>query len=147
MSIIYLDTSALLKQYIGEPGAEDVEQLIDKADGTGTVEVTKAEIASAMSRTMRAGMISPDEGQDAWKEFLKDWPFITVLVVSTRLVERAASLAWKYRLRGYDAVHLAASMLWQETLAAPVTLATFDRKLWLAGREAGMDVWPEGLVT
>ena len=146
MLIIYLDTSALLKQYIGEPGAEDVEQLIRKADGAGTIEVTKAEIASAMSRAVRAGMISPDEGQDAWKEFQKDWPFITLLLVSTRLVERAASLAWKHHLRGYDAVHLAASMLWQETLAAPVTLATFDRDLLLASREAGLSVWPEGLV-
>ncbi len=29
----------------------------------------------------------------------------------------------------------------------PVTLATFDRELWLAARDVGLEAWPEGLVT
>ncbi|MBU4225605.1 MAG: type II toxin-antitoxin system VapC family toxin [Chloroflexi bacterium] len=144
--IIYLDTSALLKQYIGEQGAEEVKQLLRKASGVGTAVLTKTEIASAMSRAVRGGIISPEAGQDAWGEFLKDWPFLTRLLISTRLVEHSASLAWQHRLRAYDAIHLAAALLWQERLNMPVTLATFDRNLWLAGREAGMSVWPEGLV-
>ena len=32
------------------------------------------------------------------------------------IVDRAATLAWKFPLRGYDAVHLASAVLWQETL-------------------------------
>jgi hypothetical protein len=27
----------------------------------------------------------------------------------------------------------------------PILLATFDRPLWLAGREAGIQVWPKDL--
>ncbi len=146
MLIIYLDTSALLKQYIGEEGAEQVKQLILRAGGVGSVAITHAEIASAMARSVRNGNISPEEGQKAWAEFLRDWPYLAQQKISTHLVERAASLAGKYRLRGYDSIHLAAAMLWQEALAAPVTLATFDRELWLAAHEAGLEVWPEGLA-
>jgi predicted nucleic acid-binding protein len=146
MLIIYLDTSALLKQYVHEAGSSDVEHLLRRADEIGTIEVTKAEIASAMSRLTHTGQVNQEAGENAWKEFQRDWTLIKVLLVSTPLVERAASLAWKYRLRGYDAVHLAAAMLWQESLAAPVTLATFDHPLWLAARQAGMDAWPDGLA-
>ena len=58
-------------------------------------------------------------------------------------------MAWDFDLRGYDAVHLAAALLWQETIGEPVTLATFDRQLWQAGGRAGLSVWPEnfGQVT
>ncbi len=33
----------------------------------------------------------------------------------------------------------------RETLSTQVTLATYDRELWLAGQKAGMKIWPEGL--
>ena len=60
-------------------------------------------------------------------------------------MDRAASLAWEYGLRGYDAVHLATALLWQETIGEPVTLATFDRQLWQAGDQAGLTTWPPEL--
>jgi len=147
MLIIYLDTSALLKQYIGEQGADEVEQLLGKADSAGTAMLTQTEIASAMSRAVRAGLVSADEGQAAWEEFLKDWSLITHLRISSQVTQRAASLAWQHCLRGYDALHLASALLWQEALGMSVTLATFDRDLWLACRKAGMNAWPEGLVS
>jgi predicted nucleic acid-binding protein len=143
MSIIYLDTSALLKHYIGEEGTEHVKRLILQAEGIGSAAITYVEIASAMARTVRNGYISSEEGQKAWKAFQQDWPFIAQQTISTQLVERAASLAWKYRLRGYDSIHLAAAMVWQDALTTPVTLATFDRELWQAAHEAGLVVWPE----
>jgi len=62
-------------------------------------------------------------------------------------MEKAAGLARRYALRGYDAVHLASALLGQERLHLPVTLAAFDRDLWLAGRKSGMEVWPTGLVS
>jgi len=146
MLIIYLDTSALLKQYIGEDGTEQVKRLVLQAVGIGSATVTHAEVASAMSRSVRNGNISPEEGQKAWEEFLRDWPSVAKQKISMQLVERAASLAWEYRLRGYDALHLGAAQAWQAALSMPVTLATFDRELWQAARQAGLDAWPEGLI-
>jgi antitoxin (DNA-binding transcriptional repressor) of toxin-antitoxin stability system len=45
-------------------------------------------------------------------------------------------------LRGYDAVHLAAALLWQERVGYPGVLATFDAGLWQAAHRAGLEVWP-----
>jgi hypothetical protein len=42
-------------------------------------------------------------------------------------------------------VHLTAALVWQETLGEPVTLATFDRQLWQAGRAARLTAWPDDL--
>ena len=52
---------------------------------------------------------------------------------------KASRIAFEYELRGYDSLHLAAAFLWQEALATPVTLATFDRELWLAARDVGLE--------
>ncbi len=54
-------------------------------------------------------------------------------------------MAWDYGLRGYDAVHLASALYWQESLRQRVVLATFDRELWRAGEAAGLGVWPSSL--
>jgi len=39
-------------------------------------------------------------------------------------------------------VHLAAALVWQDALGSLVTLATFDRELWLVGEKERMQVWP-----
>jgi len=99
-------------------------------------------MASVIARLIRAGQVSEHDGQLSWKDFENDWSFINVLLVSTEVVERAATLTRRHCLRAYDAVHLAAALIWQEALAEPVMLATFDRELWYAARQDGMHVYP-----
>jgi predicted nucleic acid-binding protein len=65
--------------------------------------------------------------------------------VTEALVTRAEALAWDFALRGYDAVQLASALTWQESVGAAITLVTFDRQLWDAGRRAGVKVWPDTL--
>lgn len=93
---------------------------------------------------MRLGWVNREGAETAWQDFLEHWPSFTRLSITTPILERASRLAWEYGLRGYDATHLAAALIWQETLEMPVTLATFDRGLWLAAQKTGMTVWPEG---
>lgn len=141
--IIYLDTSTLLKQYIQEAGSKEVGKLLASAVGTGTSLLTYAEMASAISRAVRMKLVSADEAQTTWEDFLMDWELLVRLDVSGQITKRAAALAWEHGLRGYDAVHFASALTWQETIEMPVTLATYDRELWLAAQKTGMEVWPE----
>lgn len=143
MSIIYLDTSALLKVYIQEAQSENVRLLFDHADGMGTSIVTYTEMASAMARAARMQLITEGESKASWGKFLGDWPGFLRLNLSSQLTERAALLAWDFGLRGYDAIHLATALTWQEALGSPICLATFDRLLWGAGKNIGVEVWPE----
>jgi predicted nucleic acid-binding protein len=145
MAILYLDTSALVKLSVQEKGSSDVQRLVRTAEHAGTSMITRTEMAAALARATRMGLIPRTEGEAAWNEFLTDWESITRLKVSGQIIERSSVLAWKYPLCGYDALHLASAVLWQETLETQIVLTTFDRELWSAGSQAGLIVWPEKL--
>jgi predicted nucleic acid-binding protein len=146
MSIIYLDTSALLKLYIQEAHSDEVRKLVDNAEGAGTSMLAYPEMAAALARAKRMHLLLDDAARSAWNHFLNDWPDFTRLKLSVPLTERAARLAWDFGLRGYDAMHLSATLIWQETLEERIVFATFDRLLWRAGKNASMLVWPEELT-
>ena len=74
--------------------------------------------------------------------FASQWPDVAKVPVTEALVSRAEALAWDFALRGYDAVQLASALTWQELVGAEITLATFDRQLWDAGKKAGVQIWP-----
>ena len=144
--ILYLDTSALVKRYVLEPGSKDVNILIEQADSVGSAMLTRVEMASALAKAVRMNWVDAQTADNAWQDFLSQWQSFTRLSVTPVLVERASRLAWQYGLRGYDATHLAAALIWQETLEMPIMLATYDRELWSAPKTAGMAAWPEGLL-
>ena len=143
--ILYLDTSALVKRYIRETYSDDVLDLMNHADFIGASILTKVEMAAAFAKAARLGWVSNDTARQSWQDFIDEWPNFTRLSFSTALLDRASILAWDDELRGYDAMHLASAIIWQETLGAPITLATFDRNLWLAGVKEQLQVWPGGL--
>lgn len=143
--IVYVDTSALVKRYVLELGLKEVNALLAQAETSGTVTLALVEMASALAKATRMDWVAIGEAQTAWQDFLSHWPSFVRLTLTQPLIERAARLTWDYGLRAYDATHLAAALLWQETLETPVILATYDRELWLAGQKVGMAVWPENL--
>jgi predicted nucleic acid-binding protein len=144
--IVYLDASALIKKYIEEIGSEEIDRLIDQADAVATALISRTEVAAAIVKTLRTGAIPQPEASAALRIFRIEWTDLLRLEVTETTVARADALAWKHGLRGYDAVHLAAALIWQETIAEPVTLATFDRQLWQSGQAAELSVWPEDLA-
>jgi predicted nucleic acid-binding protein len=122
--------------------------LFDESDHTfGSVVITQVEIAATFQRAVRMEVASARLAAEVWQDFLDHWQSFTRLRIFAGTIERASENAWKYGLRGYDSLHLAAALLWQETLGTQITLATFDRELWLAGQKAGMVSWPPELVS
>jgi predicted nucleic acid-binding protein len=143
--ILYLDTSALIKRYVLEAGSTEAIPLIDKATAVGSVFLTRVEMAAALAKAVRLNWVERSGAEQAWRDFLSHWGAFARIAVTQALIDRAARLAWEAGLRGYEATHLAAALLWQETLEMPVTLATYDRELWSAAKKTELLVWPEGL--
>lgn len=143
--ICYLDSSALVKIFLKEPGTFEVQQLMDEAHTTGTVVISRAEVVAALHKAVRLGVTSSDEAVSARHRFRMEWSSYFRLPVSTLLVERACDLAWAYGLRGYDSVQLAAAVTWQATLDTTVVMATFDLRLWEAAAHAGLEPYPHDL--
>ncbi len=143
--IIYLGTSALVKVYIEEAGSIEVIRWISGAEAVGVSPLTKVEMAAAFAKAARMGMISREEADVVWRQFLKDWPSLYKLKVHAHVLDRASELAWTYGLRDYDAVHLAVALYWQDILGEAVTMVSFDRLLWHAAVQAGLSVLPDEL--
>jgi len=140
--IVYIDASALVKRYIKESGSPEVNDLFAEAASMLTNLISRAEVSAAIMRAARTGIIEQDAAERVLQKFRSEWESYQRLPVTEATVARADAIVSEYDLHGYDAVHLAAAMLWQEAIGIPVTLATFDSKLWEAARQAGLDVWP-----
>jgi len=141
--ILYLDTSALAKKYIQEQDSDLVQNWMDDADIVGTALITRAELASTLTRAIQSNRLPALGAQQALKDFRSDWQDYQRILIDENLVARADALACEHNLRGYDAVHLACALVWQEALQMSITLATFDGQLREAAKNAGLAVLPE----
>ena len=141
--IAYLDTSALFRLYVAEKGSDELADLITTADAVATSAITRAEIPAALAKARRMHWLTPAASSETYKTFLRDWADMTQIPATAALLNRAGELAWKSGLRGYDAVHLASALAYQDLTGAAVVLMTFDRQFSEAARDAGLAVWPD----
>ena len=143
--ILYLDSSAIVKQYISETGSPQVQSAVEGAQVVGTTVASRVEVTAALRKAIRIGILTEERAQPLLRAFAKRWPDLVRTRVTERLVKHAAALAWSHGLRGYDAIHLASAAAWQQALGRPVTMATFDRKLWSASEAIGLLKYPSNL--
>ena len=143
--IAYLDTSALVKRYVAERWSQETIDLSSEAEIVATSVVSRVEVAAALAKAARTRVLSAAAARRAQRAFIGEWTHFARVSISEALVERAETLAWEYGLRGYDAVHLASALSWQESVDTGMTFATFDRRLWQAAQKAGLMRWPDDL--
>jgi predicted nucleic acid-binding protein len=143
--IAYLDASALVKRYIVERGSRETIALTADSEMVATSIVSRAEVAAAFAKAVRAGLVKDGLARNAQRRFAGDWPDLVRVSVTDSLVERAEGLAWEHGLRGYDAIQLASALTWRESVGEPIVLATFDQQLWEAATRTGLEAWPDQL--
>ncbi|HEY9420322.1 MAG TPA: type II toxin-antitoxin system VapC family toxin [Thermoanaerobaculia bacterium] len=141
----YLDSSALVKRYITEPGSQEIEHVFEVAEKVGTVSISRAEVTSAFAKAVRSGVVFADDAESARQRFYAEWRHFSRFRVSDFLVERACDLSWRYGLRGYDSVQLAAAQIWRETIDAPVVMVAFDTRLLESAGLLGLELYPREL--
>lgn len=142
---LYLDASAIVKRFVVEVGSVEIGQVVAEARLVGTALISRAEVAAAMARAVRMQALKPKAAAHLLEAFRDHWANLVRLPVTEGVVTRADALAWEYGLRGYDAVHLAAALTWQEALGLPVVLATFDQALWETAGRVGLVAYPDDL--
>ena len=143
--ICYLDASALVKRYVAERGSEAVERVIAEAEAVGTTIVSRVEVVAALAKSVRFGALTAEDAEAARNLFHREWSSFIRLHLTEYMTERAALLAWDHGLRGYDAVQLAAALTWKEVIEEPVSMMTYDRRLWAAAAAAGLAPHPQDL--
>ena len=74
--IVYLDASALVKRYVAEFGSTEVVDVTAAAAAVATAVVTRAEVAAALARAVRLGVLGEKSGDARgaiWQENGPTW--------------------------------------------------------------------------
>lgn len=104
---VYLDTSHLVKLYVDEPGASQVQDLVRQADVVATSVLAYAEARATFARRRRERLSTLAEHRAMVRQFDADWPRIVAIACGDDLAREAGRLAERHGVRGGDAVHLA----------------------------------------
>lgn len=145
MAHFYLDSSALVKRYVSEPGTPWIAQLCDPATKNViyTVRISGAEIVAALFLRARTGSLASASAQSVATQFKRDFQHAYQIVeVSPAIVAHAMELAGVHGLRGYDSVQLAAALalknVRESLVLSPITFLCADRQLNRAAAAEGM---------
>lgn len=148
MTVRYADTSALVRCWLPGADAKDGELLrallLEAAEPVVTSELTRVELASAVSAAVRARRIRRSAGLLARAD--RAWGAngpIALLALETRVVlPLARQIVLDHAVRTLDAVHLAVASGTTVTLAAgePVEFVTRDDRQALAASALGLHV-------
>jgi uncharacterized protein len=140
----YLDSSALVKRYLVETGTPWIQTWCADAIQTVAVgEIGLVEIAAAFAGKLRGAHITSAQYYSARADLAADARDEYVLVTINRaVVDEAIELTAKYRLRGYDAVHLACALTLNRALIAhqlhPLVFISADGDLLEAAAAEGL---------
>jgi predicted nucleic acid-binding protein len=132
----YIDTSALLRLVLREPGAvEDLRSY----DALVSSELIAVESARTIHRLRLQGALNLEEAA-ARLRAATEWLEAIDLVLLRPPVLSRASEPLPTPLGSLDAIHLATALIWRERMGALPIVATHDTGLGLAARTFGFDV-------
>lgn len=142
MGAYFLDTSALVKLYVREPGTDEMLELInfDDTHTLAVVSVTPVELRSAVRRRERDGDIATEDAAQVVERFTRQLETrFERVAVNEPLVEQALRLVDRHKLRAYDAMQLAACLQWRSGAGGDdVIFACADGALLSAAQAEGV---------
>lgn len=133
--ISYFDTSAFVPLLVAEPGSAFCRQLWDDADAVVTSRLCYVESAAALAQGLRMARLTKPQHRAALGLLDRLWPEFEVVEADDTVIVRGAELAYRFRLRGYDAVHAASA---EQLDDHDLVVASGDRQLLNACIGLGM---------
>jgi predicted nucleic acid-binding protein len=143
MAVYYLDTSALVKLYVQEPGTEVVLSLTsDLADDRlAILDLARVELRSAVRRRERARDFESAQAFQILSQFDEHVSELYLTQpCSSSVVEEAARILDHHALRAYDALQLAGAIVLQAGGLSDLTFVCADKELVKAARAEGLTV-------
>ena len=140
--IAYLDSSAILKQYLSdEAGGADLDEIQEGAKELATSRFSYVEVRAGLVSARRARRLSPAAHDQAVASFELAWATIDVVEFDGPISRRAADIADAFGLRAGDAIQLATAL---ELDPDEMVFVAWDVALARAARAAGLATLPLG---
>jgi predicted nucleic acid-binding protein len=134
---MYVDTSALVKLVLAEPGSDLAVQLWISSPRVASSILAYPEGCAALAAARRSGRLNPPLYRRSLARFEKTFEQLLLIQIDERLALAAGERAASFGLRGADAVHLATAL---DLGDEEVTFATWDQDLAEAAASAGLAV-------
>ena len=130
---VLLDTSALYKRYNREAGRDQLMAISARAQELVVASHCKAEIASALNRQRRDGLLNAQDYARIMAVVKEDFDDFTLFALDARVEAYAVAAMEVSRLRATDALHIGTAK------AAYVDLfVTADKRQALAAQAVGV---------
>lgn len=116
MTLVYFDSSALVKLLVEEEGSDLAAELWDGCDAALSSRLAYPEVRAALAAAARAGRLSDaarTQAEAAWEGY---WAAVRAVELSASVAAHAGDLAAQHGLRGADAVHLASLLVLDPSL-------------------------------
>ena len=134
--IAYLDTSALLRIVLREPGAlEDLRSY----EALVSSELIGVESARTIDRLRIQGSLTTQEAAERTRA-VNEWLEALDLVLLRPPVLSRASEPMPIPIGTLDALHLATALIWRDRMGPLPEMATHDAALGAAARAFGFDI-------
>ena len=139
MSIVYFDSSALVKLLVEEAGSDLAAALWDGCDAALSSRLAYPEVRAAIAAAGRNSSLDRRGvtlAPGSWEEF---WAAMRPVEFTATVERRAGELATQHALRGADAVHLASALTVPKS---ELVVAVWDRRLHAGVMAEGLAVTP-----
>lgn len=132
----YVDSSALLRQVLSQPGTLPEWREIKSAVASS---ILRVECLRTLDRLRLTGSLDAREDARRRESLAASLQSFDVVEVTPAVLDRAAE-PLPVALGTLDAIHLATALLWREEEAPDLALVTHDAALAAAGRLFGFPV-------
>jgi predicted nucleic acid-binding protein len=132
---LFLDTSALAKRYIAEPGTDKVLKLCRGATQLAVSVICLPEMISTLSRLVRERQLSVAKYQALKSKLLGDLADADICEITTPVMGGVIQLLESNALRAMDAIHVACAVVYRADI-----FASADRRQLTAAKKAKLRV-------
>jgi len=143
MATLFLDSSAIIKQYVAEIGSTWIRNIVQLATGNTIVlsAIATVEVCSALARLRRMNQITPADELQSRGDFLFDVKSRYIMIgLDDALLNRAAFLPSQHQLRALDSIQLSCAIGSIITLHTTATFLSADNNLLLAASKEGFAI-------
>ncbi len=127
----------MVKLFVEEDNSRHTHDTVKSYANIVVCEVTWVESISAFSRMQLINRLSSDTVAGSIRSFKEFWPGLEHVKMNWDLIDEAADIAEKHRLRAYDSIQLAAAS-WISHAGSDVRFFSWDKTLNLAAKAEGL---------
>lgn len=132
---VFLDTSALAKRYIAEPGSDKVMALCQQADSLVVSVICLPELISTLSRLVREKKLAKAGYPRLKVDAMSDLADVDICQITPGVMVSVISLLESHPLRAMDALHVACALA-----VEPDIFVAADHRQLSAARKAGLKI-------